>query len=469
MIENLRQISSFIWELPKTYRKSMKVPVKIIASQALLQNFDEAVFAQAINVASLPGLVDFVYILPDAHSGYGAPIGCVFATDPNSSGVISPGAVGYDINCGMRLLTTNLRESDIRPYLEKLVNEFFYQIPAGVGGKGFLKISQKELNEVVTKGAKWAIEKGYGIPEDLECIEENGAIAGANPEFVSEKAVKRGIGQLATLGSGNHYLEIQKVTEIYDNEIAKSLGIDATGQITVMLHCGSRGFGHQICSDYLSIFENHMDDYQIKVLDRQLACTPFKSPHGQRYFGAMAAAANFGFANRQAITSQVRGVFEKVFGGPFTKYGLELVYDVCHNIAKLEKFVIDGQEKTLLIHRKGATRSYPGQPVIIGGSMESGSFLLLGTENALSTTFGSTAHGSGRTMSRHAAARQVSGKNLSDSLKLRGIYVRSASWGGLAEEAGIAYKNIDEVVEAVEGAGISQKVAKLTPLGNIKG
>ena len=464
MIAGLKQISSFIWEIPKTYRKSMKVPVKIIASQALLRNFDEAVYEQAINVASLPGLVGFVYILPDAHSGYGAPIGCVFATDPNSGGIISPGAVGYDVNCGMRLITTNLFEKEVRPFLERLVDRLFTQIPAGVGGKGFLKISDKQLEEIMVLGASWMINKGYGRVEDLQNTEEEGRIKGAEPSSVSEKARQRGKHQLATLGSGNHYLEIQKVAEIFDKDIALKLGIGEVGQIMVMFHCGSRGFGHQICSDYLRIFGNHMQDYKITVTDRQLACTPFNSAHGQRYFGAMNAAANFAYANRQAITYQVRKVFQEVMGKSEQELRLNLVYDVTHNMAKIEKHQID-----LVVHRKGATRSYPGQPVIIGGSMESGSFLLLGTESALSTTFGSTAHGSGRTMSRHAAARQVSGKNLSDSLKLRGIYVRSASWGGLAEEAGIAYKNIDEVVEAVERAGISQKVARLTPLGNIKG
>lgn len=471
----LKKISAFIWEMPKTYQKGMKVPVRFIASKVLLEKFDQAVFQQAGNTATLPGLVGYVYIMPDAHSGYGASIGTVFASDPKNGGIISPGAVGFDISCGMRLITTNLFENEVRPKLERLVDGFFEAIPVGVGGKGFLRINKNELKEVVTYGAGWMVEKGFGRDEDLAKIEDNGRLAGADLQAVSEKAIERGLGQLATLGSGNHYLEIQRVSEIFDKEKAKELGITQINQIVVMLHCGSRGFGHQICTDYLRLFENHLDEYQIKVSDRQLASLPFESSYGQKYYQAMACAVNFAYANRQLITYQLRKVFERILGKSEEELGLELVYDVSHNIAKIEKQQIpdgvtpESSAKNLLVHRKGATRSYPNQPVIIGGSMETGSFLLLGTETALSASFGSTAHGSGRTMSRHAAKRQVSNRKLNEDLKAAGIYIRSASWGGLAEEAGIAYKNIDEVVEVVDRIGISKKIARLTPIGNIKG
>lgn len=447
----------------------MKVPVRFIADKNLLDNLDLAVFDQAVNVASLSGLVGFVYVLPDAHSGYGAPIGCVFATDPEKGGIISPGAVGYDINCGMRLIATKLSVGEVKPYLEKLVDNLYETIPAGVGGKGFLKLSQKELIQVMDKGASWMVKKGFGWEEDLLHIEEKGAMQNANPQYVSQKAQERGAGQLATLGSGNHYLEIQKVADIFDQGKAKDLGIIQKDQIVIMLHCGSRGLGHQVCSDYLRIFENHMSDYNITVADRQLACVPCISDHGKRYFGAMEASANFAFANRQAITFQIRQVFAKVFGKSEKELGMNLIYDVTHNIAKLEQFIFNGRYKTLLVHRKGATRSYPNQPVIIGGSMETGSYLLTGTNKALDTTFGSTAHGSGRTMSRHAASKKISGKKLSEDLRNRGIYIKSASFGGLAEEAGFAYKNIDMVVDSVVNAEISKKVARFTPIGNIKG
>lgn len=486
MISQLIKISDSVWELPQTYKKGMKVAVRIIASEKLIKNLEEVVFEQAANVAFLPGLVGHVIVLPDAHSGYGASIGTVFATDPEKDGIISPGAVGYDINCGMRLITTNLTVDEVKPKLSQLVNLLFDYIPPGVGRKGFLKITYHELDKLTVEGAKWMVDNGFGPSQDLEHIEEDGKIDGADPGKVSERAKERGKLQLATLGSGNHYLEIQKVDVIFAKEKAKELGIFDTNQIVVMVHCGSRGFGHQVATDYLRVFENKLSDYHIKVADLQLACVPFASSDGQNYFAAMAAAANFAFANRQAITYRIREVFSKVFGKNPENLEMRLLYDVAHNIAKLEKHQIlntsgggpdsigdfpdgGGTGKKLVVHRKGATRSFPNQPVIIGGSMETGSYLLMGTQEALNLTFGSTAHGSGRTMSRHQAKKQVRGEELVKKMTREGIIVKSASLSGLAEEAGIAYKNINDVIESVTKAGVSIPIASFKPMGNIKG
>jgi tRNA-splicing ligase RtcB len=461
MKEKLTRISDFIWELPRSYKRDMRVKVRIIAMEKLVEKMEEVVLQQAANVAGLPGLVDYVIVLPDAHSGYGAPIGCVFATDPKKEGIISPGAVGYDINCGMRLLTTNLSIDDVRPRLSQLVNLLFDYVPPGVGRKGFLRLTYNELDQILEDGASWMVNKGFGSREDLDHVEEGGRIDGADPEKVSQKAKERGKLQLATLGSGNHYLEIQQVEKIFDSQKAAEWGINDTSQVVVMLHCGSRGLGHQVATDYLRSFEKKLDKYNINISDLQLACAPFTSVDGQNYFEAMNSASNFAFANRQAITYQIREVFERVFGRSSENLDMKLVYDVAHNIAKTEK--------ELLVHRKGATRSFPNQPVIIGGSMETGSYLLLGTEKAQELTFGSTAHGSGRTMSRHQAKRTIRSEELSRQLENEGIVVKGASWGGLAEEAGFAYKNIVDVVESVEKAGISTPIAAFRPIGNIKG
>lgn len=468
MKANLRQITEVIWELPTSFAPSMQLPVRFIATEKLVEAFDEAVFAQAANVASLPGLVEAVYVMPDSHSGYGAPIGCVFAAD-QKEGIVSPGAIGFDINCGMRLITTGLTIQDVQPRIRDLVNGLFEHIPVGVGGRGFLPIKKSELSEVMIKGAQWVIAKGFGWPEDKEHIEEQGAIADANPDKVSEHAIERGFRQLATLGSGNHYLEIQRVAEVFDPSLARTLGIMGKDQVVVMIHSGSRGFGHQIATDYLRIFESKMPKYGINVPDRQLACAPVESVDGKNYLAAMAAASNFAFANRQALMHQMRVVFAKVLGKSAEELGMHLVYDVAHNIAKFEEHQGNRGSRKLLIHRKGATRSFPNQPVIIGGSMETGSYLLLGTEKALEVCFGSTAHGSGRTMSRHQAKREVRGDELQRELAGRGIYIRSASFAGLAEEAGKAYKDIEEVVKSVFLAGISTPVASFVPIGNIKG
>ena len=415
--------------------------------------------------------------------GYGFPIGGVAAFDVDT-GVISPGGIGFDINCGMRLVTTNLTFKDIQPKLKELVNEFFQSVPSGVGAKGFVKINQSQFNEMMVDGSKWCIENGYGWKEDLERTEGNGKIDWADPSKVSDKAKQRGINQIGTLGSGNHYLEVQvaSAANIIDEELAKKFGIHTPDQVVIMVHCGSRGFGHQIGTDYLRIFDSAMKKYNIPVLDRELACAPFASNEGQDYYKAMACAANMAFANRQVILHRIREGFSKVFKTSAEDLEMHMIYDVAHNIAKVEEHNVDGKRKKVVVHRKGSTRAFPpnhpelppiykktGQPVIIGGSMETGSYLLVGTKKAMEDTFGSTAHGSGRTMSRKAAMRQVRGDKLQKDMETKGIYVKSASMSGLAEEAGFAYKDINEVVESLKIAGISKPVVQLKPVGNIKG
>lgn len=459
------KLSDTVWEIPVTFKKGMRVPARIIATEKLLSKIEEEVFDQITNVAHLPGLVKYVVCMPDGHVGYGSPIGGVGATDPENGGVISPGMIGFDINCGMRLLTTNLTINEVRPRIEKLIDRLFERIPAGVGVSGFIKASKKEFNDVIAKGARWAVELGLGRKEDLDHIEEHGEMVFANTDRVSDHAIERGLMQIGTLGSGNHYLEIQVVDTIFDEKKAKDWGIVGKNQIVVMFHCGSRGFGHQVATDYLQTFEKKMEKYKISVPDRQLACAPFDSIDGQNYYQAMALACNLAFANRQVITHRVREVFSEVFGKSDEELGLDVVYDVAHNIAKMEEF----EGKKLAVHRKGATRSYPGQPVILGGSMQTGSYLLVGTQKAMEETFGSTAHGSGRTMSRAAAKKNIHGKNLLDQMKKEGIYVRSVSFAGLAEEAGFAYKNIHDVVEALSLSEISIPVASFKPIGNVKG
>lgn len=469
----IKQIAPAIWEIPKSAKKGMIVPARIVATEKLLKEMDEGVWEQVTNVACLPGIVNYAYCMPDGHWGYGFPIGGVAAFDLEK-GIISPGGIGFDINCGMRLLVTNLRAQDVLPQLPQLINLLFQKVPCGVGGWGFMKLKMEDLEEVIQKGARWCFDHDFAWPDDLNHIEEAGKISGADPEKVSQRAKERGIHQLGSLGSGNHYLEVQKVSRIFNPQKAREMGILEKNQVTVMIHCGSRGLGHQVGTDYLRIFDGAMEKYDIEVPDRQLACASFKSREGQDYYAAMACAANMAFANRQMITYRVRECFSQIFGKPAEELKMNLVYDVCHNIAKVERHRIMNKElrimeKELVVHRKGATRSFPGQPVILGGSMETGSYLLVGTEKALELTFGSTAHGSGRTMSRSKAKSKIRGKELEKKMAEEGIYIKTASYSGLAEEAGFAYKNIDEVVEAVEEAGISQKIASFAPMGNIKG
>ena len=461
---DFKQISETVWEINKKFKRGMRVPVRVVASKKLLDQMENGVFEQITNVACLPGIQKYALALPDAHWGFGFPIGGVAAFDLDK-GIISAGGVGFDINCGVRLVLTNLMVDEVKPKIETLIDSLFAQVPTGVGCRSFLRLSKKEINEVMVKGPAWCAEKGFGWKEDLEHIEEKGKIEGADPVNVSQRATERGLSQLGTLGSGNHYLEIQVVDKIFNPALAKEWGIFSPGQVTLMIHCGSRGFGHQVATDYLRIFKKAMTKYGISVPDNHLACAPFQSKEGQAYFSAMAAAANFAFANRQLIMHRVREVFEKTFEKSAENLGMKLIHDVAHNIAKIEKH----GGKRLIVHRKGATRSFPGQPVIIGGSMETGSYLLVGTEKAMRETFGSTSHGSGRVMSRTKAKKQVRGDQLAKEMKAKGIYVRTASFAGLAEEAGLAYKNVSEVVDSVDKAGISKKVASFVPIGNIKG
>ena len=479
----IKQVSDVVWEIPTSYKEGMNVPARIYASKKLLDGMDQGVFEQVTNVAALPGIEKYAYAMADAHWGYGFPIGGVAAFDPEK-GVISPGGIGFDINCGMRLIRTNLRYKDVKPKVKELVDLLFRLVPTGVGVKGSVRLSQAQFEEVMRWGVKWCGENGYGWKEDAEMVEEGGYIKGADPSKVSRQALSRGIGQLGTLGSGNHYLEIQVVdpARFFDHELGKHFGLVQDDQVVVMIHCGSRGFGHQIGSDYLRIFDSVMKRQGIVVKDRELSCAPFSSKEGADYYGAMVCAANMAFANRQVIVHRVREAFRTVFREEAEALDMHIVYDVCHNIAKVERHSVDGASKDLVVHRKGATRSFGpgyrdipaayrdiGQPVIIGGSMETGSYLLIGTEKAMSETFGSTAHGSGRTMSRTAAKKQVRGAELQKSMEMRGIYVKAATYEGLAEEAGMAYKDISEVVDTMDRAGISKKVAALRPIGNIKG
>ncbi len=483
VLKDIKKISDTVWEIPISYKEGMRVPARIYATKELLREMDDGVFDQVTNVATLPGILKYAYCMPDGHWGYGFPIGGVAAMDAKS-GVISPGGIGFDINCGMRLILTNLTYDEVKPHLRQLVDKLFERVPAGVGSAGFVKISQDEFRRAVEQGARWCIKQGYGWEEDLERTEEGGWISGADASKISDKAVQRGYRQIGTLGSGNHYLEIQvaKPEYFFDAKLAEAFGITFPNQVVVMFHCGSRGFGHQVATDYLQIFLKVMETkYGIKVPDRELACAPFHSPEGQDYFAAMKCAINMSFVNRQVILHRIREVFSDILHKDPVDLGLHQVYDVAHNTAKMEKHEVDGKLCDVLVHRKGATRAFgpgmdglpdiykkTGQPVIIGGSMETGSYLLVGVESG-KETFYSTAHGSGRTMSRRRAKKLFHGKKLQKEMEARGIYVRSVSYAGLAEEAGPAYKDIDGVVEAAELAGISRRVVRLVPIGNVKG
>lgn len=477
------KISDTVWEIPRSYKAGMVVPARIYATERILGAMDRGVFDQITNVACLPGIVRHAYCMPDGHWGYGFPIGGVAAMDPED-GVISPGGIGFDINCGMRLVLTNLTFREVLPRLRTLVDTLFRRVPSGVGSKGFVKLNRSAFNEVLTRGSKWCLANGCAWNEDLDRTEEKGCFKGADPAKISERAVERGIDQIGTLGSGNHYCEIQvaRPENIFDHETAKAMGFVVPDQVVVMFHCGSRGFGHQVATDYLRAFLDAGErKYGIKVNDRELASAPFLSPEGQDYFAGMKCAVNMAFANRQMILHRIREVFSDVFSKDAAALGMHMVYDVAHNTAKLEEHEVDGKKRMLLIHRKGSTRALgpgleglpdcyrnTGQPVIIGGSMETGSYLLRGLKTGCQTFF-STAHGSGRRMSRHQARKMVHGRQLQKDMEGRGIYVRTDSWAGLAEEAGAAYKDIDEVVEATELAGLSSRVVKLLPIGNIKG
>jgi len=460
----------------------MRVPGIIYADEKLLKDIrqDKAV-EQVANVAFLPGIVNASLAMPDIHWGYGFCIGGVAATDPENGGVISPGGVGFDINCGVRLMKTSLTYEDIKAKIQDLAYALFSDIPAGVGSKGDIRISQKEEKELLVKGAKWMVEKGFGTQDDLECTEESGAIQGADPQAVSERAYERGKAQSGTLGSGNHFLEVQVIDQLYDRDICDALGLDL-GQVTVMIHSGSRGLGYQVCEDYTRSMVHCLQKYGINVPDRQLACAPVNSSEGRAYLGAMKCAANYAWANRQCLMHLTRRVFEKIFALSWQKMNMHLIYDVAHNIAKIEKYSVGGKEKTLCVHRKGATRAFGpahpalperykkiGQPVIIPGDMGRNSYLLVGTEAAMEETFGSTCHGAGRLKSRTAATRSIDTNVLLKELQAKGIIVKASGRGTIAEEAPQAYKDVNDVVDVVHNAGISKRVCRMRPVGVIKG
>ncbi|MEM2869521.1 MAG: RtcB family protein [Thermoplasmata archaeon] len=478
----LERVDEYRWRIPKSYKPGMRTSGVIYASPGLIDSVlrDEAP-EQVANVATLPGIVGESLAMPDIHWGYGFPIGGVAATDAEE-GVISPGGVGYDINCGVRLLRTELDAGEVRGRLGELIDTLFHEVPSGLGSKGKVRLETRELDAVLEGGARWAVERGYGRPEDLESLEEGGRMEGADPSKVSQLAKQRGAPQLGTLGAGNHFLEIQRVDEIYNERAARALGIDEKDQIMVMIHTGSRGCGYQICDDYLRVMHRAYRKYGIQLPDEQLACAPMGSPEASDYLRAMACAANYAWANRQLITHWVREAFTKVLGKREDELGLEVVYDIAHNIAKLEEHEVEGRRRRLVVHRKGATRAFGpgtealgprfrslGQPVLIPGSMGSESYVLLGTERAMRETFGSACHGAGRVMSRNAAIKRFRDREIIEALRGAGIYARGASDTVMSEEAPAAYKDVSSVVETCHGAGIARKVARLRPLGVMKG
>nr|CAX68979.1 Protein of unknown function UPF0027, homolog to rtcB from E. coli [uncultured bacterium] len=479
---HLEKIGECQYRIPKSYKSGMRVDGIVYTNETLLKDSsNDNALEQVANVAFLPGIVNNSLAMPDIHWGYGFPIGGVAATDPENSGVVSPGGVGYDINCGVRLVRTNLELEDVKSRLPDLVSALYNHVPSGVGSTGEVRVTNQEEKKLILKGAGWAVSQGMGVEEDLEFCEESGALAEADPDNVSERAYKRGRNQAGTLGSGNHFLEVQVVDEILDADKAQIFGL-SKGQIAVMIHSGSRGFGYQICDDYVKQMITCLAKYGIFVPDRQLACAPIKSPEAQNYLGAMRCAANYAWANRQVLMYQVREVFSRFFGKSWSALGMTLVYDVAHNIAKFEQFEVNGVKKTLCVHRKGATRSLgpghvslpqaykaAGQPVIIPGDMGRASYLLAGTKTAEEKTFGSTCHGAGRVASRHEALRTIDVNELLSELKAKGIEVRATGNRTIAEEAPSVYKDVSQVVDCVSRAGLAVPVARLRPLAVVKG
>ncbi|MBI5239094.1 MAG: RtcB family protein [Elusimicrobia bacterium] len=471
-----RKLDDFRWELPRA--GAMRVPGLVYATERMLPKFEaEKVADQVANVACLPGIVRYSLAMPDAHWGYGMPVGGVAATSAED-GVISPGAVGYDISCGVRLLRTDLKAAEVKAAVPRLMDALFAAVPSGVGAEGPVRLGKEELRKVFLKGARWAVDKGYGERGDLENVEDGGALSDADPERPSPRAVERGQNQLGTLGSGNHFLELQEVAEVFEPGTAALFGL-FPGQLVLLIHTGSRGCGYQICDDFLRSMQSAARKYGISLPDRQLCCAPFSSPEGQAYYGAMCAGANFARANRQVITHLARQALFRVLGRDL---GLRVVYDVAHNLCQVEEHEVDGKLRRLCVHRKGATHAFPagrpevpaayrtvGQPVLVPGSMGTASYVLVGTEAAMKETWGTTAHGAGRMMSRTQALKQVQGRELLNQLKRQGIEVRTDSLRGLAEEAPCAYKDVSEVVEACHRSGISRKVARMRPIGVVKG
>lgn len=479
--QDFNRIQPYVWEIPTSFREGMRVPVRVFADEDILeQALDDKSFEQAINTASLPGLVSHVVVMPDVHQGYGFPVGGVAAAHAEE-GIISPGAIGYDINCGVRLLSTRIDLEAAQDRLPELASALYHHCPSGVGEGGTVPLNQGQLEEVCVEGAQWGPKNGYGRPEDADLTEEGGRIPDADPSTVSARALKRGKPQLGTLGAGNHFLEVEVVDEIFHPEAADAMGI-REGTLTVLIHCGSRGFGHQICTDYVDEFQSVVQKYGIVLPDRELVCAPIQSEEGQRYAKAMACAANYAFANRQVLAHHARRAFEEVLAGHVSDFDLYPVYDIAHNMGKMEEHQVNGDRVNVCVHRKGATRAFGpgfeglpgiyrglGQPVLVPGSMGTASWILMGTEGSMAQSFGSTCHGAGRTMSRTQAKKTVWGEDLRDELEDRGISVRAGSMPGLAEEAPLAYKDVDAVVEVVSKADIAAKVARLRPVAVIKG
>ncbi|MEW6716184.1 MAG: RtcB family protein [Chloroflexota bacterium] len=480
-LQDLKRISDYEWEIPKSFRADMRVPVRIFSTKTLLEEvMQDKSLEQAVNAATLPGLVGKVLVMPDIHQGYGFPIGGVAATR-YPEGVISPGGIGYDINCGVRLMASQIELGAAQPHFKQLAMALEKNCPSGVGTKGQLRLSEGELDEVCRTGSKWALKKGMATETDVRRTEERGSLAGADPSKVGQRAKQRGRPQLGSLGAGNHFIEVDVVDKVFDPEAARIMGLKE-GFLALQVHCGSRGLGHQVCSDYVQEFQNAVRKYGIQLVDRELMCAPLDSPEGQAYLAAMRCAANYAFANRQILAHYVRQAFGEVFAGKVDNWQLVQVYDIAHNMGKVEKHVVDGEEIEVCVHRKGATRAFGpgahglppeyreiGQPVLVPGSMGTSSWVLVGTEANMERTFGSSCHGAGRVMSRQQAKKKVWGATLIEELEASGIHVRAGSMPGLAEEAPEAYKDVDMVVETVVGAGIANKVAHLRPLVVIKG
>jgi tRNA-splicing ligase RtcB len=480
-LQDLTRLSPHEWEIPQSFRGDMRGPVRIFASQKLLEQvLDDKSLEQAVNATTLPGLVGAVLVMPDMHQGYGFPIGGVAAT-AYPKGVISPGAIGYDINCGVRLLGSVIEFDSARPYLDELATALNHHCPSGVGSSGMIKLSESDLDKVLKEGSRWALKNGYASERDLSRTEEGGCLDGAAPARVSPRAKSRGRGQLGSLGAGNHFIEIDVVDQIYDSKAAASMGLHA-GCLVVQIHCGSRGLGHQVCSDYVKDFQGAVQRYGITLPDRELVCAPLDSSEGQAYLGAMRAAANFAFANRQLLAYAARQAFEEILAGKVSSWHLQQVYDIAHNMGKIETHEIHGQRLKVCVHRKGATRAFGpgspglppeyqaiGQPVLVPGSMGTASWVLVGTETSMARSLGSSCHGAGRVMSRSQAKREVRGDELKIKLEKQGIQIRARSMPGLAEEAPQAYKDVDEVVKIVCAAQIAKKVARLIPVAVVKG
>ena len=479
--EHVERVAEDVWEIPQTFRDDMRVPARLYADEDLLDAaLSDNSVVQLVNTATLPGVIRYAIAMPDIHQGYGFPIGGVVATRL-PEGVISPGGVGYDINCGVRLLVSLASVKEVKPYLEEIASRLYANCPSGVGSHGQLRLNNTELDQVLHQGSRWMMGKGYTSRDDLDRTEEFGRIPSADAAFVSDRARERGRAQLGTLGAGNHFIEVDVIAEVYDESTAARLGI-YSGNFAVQIHCGSRGLGHQICEDYVSRFQKTAQDYRIELPDRELVCAPFNSKEGQEYFCAMACAANFAFANRQLLAHMIRQSFDEVLAGKIKDFDLRQVYDIAHNMAKVEEHNVGGRSVRVCVHRKGATRAFGpgssvlpddlrdlGQPVLIPGSMGTASYVLMGTKGAMEETFGSTCHGAGRVMSRARAKKMVRGTALRDQLKSRGILICAGSMSGLAEEAPAAYKDVAQVVDVVHKLGIGRKIARLEPLVVIKG